>query len=129
MNKERLLRLASRMDKVQQDHFDIGSWFDANTAATEYSGGSLIKEKSVVEEVEPDLVKLIEPNFCGSTACVLGHAAQIKEFKQAGLHLVIRKDRHWNFTLGAYGEEFDYTGDGSVFLYGENGEQGRGYLL
>lgn len=73
MNKERLLRLADHLDKVKPEKFDITHW--------------------VTNEINPDLVlkstkedrELSIEGFCGTVACVLGHAAFIPEFRKAGL--------------------------------------------
>lgn len=79
MNKERLLCLASRMDKVAVEHFDIG------------------------------LRHSMTP------ACVLGHGALIREFREAGLNIeihetgasVIFKDENGNrYTGGRAGAQF-----------------------
>ena len=75
MNKDRLLALADYMDKVKADTYDQDSFFD-------FSNHSLTKDditlvKGVVGGHSDNSVHKItlREGFCGTTACVLGHAA------------------------------------------------------
>lgn len=116
MNKERLLRLASRMDKVAVEHFDIGLWHSMTKSA--------IRPETKVEVDDDGRTILLHEGFCGSTAqlsaanpypCVLGHGALIREFQEAGLNIeihetgasVIFKDENGNrYTGGRAGAQF-----------------------
>lgn len=83
INKERLLRLASRMEKVKAEHFDIGTWYDPRKVM----GFDDLAEKA---EFSEDKI-LLREGFCGSVACVLGHAALIPEFNNQGLGIKVEK--------------------------------------
>lgn len=85
MNKERLLRLADRMDKVKPEHFDIRSWSSILT-----DDGTI--PDYVTFEHKGDRKVLLREGFCGSTACVLGQAALIKEFNNDGLYIDLNGD-------------------------------------
>lgn len=95
MNKERLLRLASRLEKVASEHFNINKWYNKN-------GGVPAQVEKVTEYGEK---KILSEGFCGSVACVLGHAALIKDFNEQGLFVVVD----------------DYTESGRVGFFSEEG--------
>jgi hypothetical protein len=78
MEKERLLRLASRMDKVKPEHFDIGNWYSPADGYEELGKTAVFREDGM----------LARENVCGSVACVLGHAALISDFVEQGLGYV-----------------------------------------
>lgn len=73
MNKERLLKLADRLEKIPEVKFDLRDWID--------------------DDINPDLVEkhtnefgdVALEGFCGTVACVLGHAAFVPEFRELGL--------------------------------------------
>lgn len=101
MNKERLLRLASRMEKVKPEHFDIRNWstvgaFDPYGAQGSNATGAYGQVKKLpdyVEYTEKGQRKvLLREGFCGSTACVLGQAALIREFNEQGLYIDLTGD-------------------------------------
>lgn len=69
MNKERLLKLASFLDTLPPERFDIQHW-------VRYDWGG-----------KPDL-------SCGTSACALGWATTIPEFREAGLRL---RQTTWGF--------------------------------
>lgn len=75
MNKERLLRLASRMDKVKDEHFNIEWWYSPADDYEELAKTAQFREDGM----------LARENACGSVACVLGHAALISDFIEQGL--------------------------------------------
>ncbi len=60
MNRERLLRLADFLDTLPPSKFNYGTWADT----------------------------LTPEGTCGTTACALGWAAQMPEFRELGLCLV-----------------------------------------
>lgn len=106
MHKERILRLADRLDKVLPEHYDPSSWFSTPVRLYE-----LIEKRVVKEEFGRTI--LLKEGFCGSVACTLGHAALIPEFIKDGLHIsfgsdqtfgtVYYKNQHGNFAGGAAG--------------------------
>lgn len=98
MNKERLLRLAARMEKVKEEHFDISSW--SSIGAFDPLGYQSFATSGIVKPL-PDYVEytekgerkvLLREGFCGSTACVLGQAGLIKEFNKEGLYIDVTGD-------------------------------------
>jgi hypothetical protein len=80
MNKERLLRLADRLDKVKTKHFYFGQWFET---PDKYERKI---ERRTLARIKNGF-KLMDEGFCGSIACVLGHAALINEFRDKGLNI------------------------------------------
>jgi len=88
MNKERILALADHLDKVRKSKFSLSSWY---TIPDEDDTKALRKiEKNLIPAPakESDYrVKnfFLKEGFCNTTACVLGHAATMKEFNEAGL--------------------------------------------
>lgn len=88
MNKQRLLRLCERLDKVNPDHFDIGTWYR--------------KGSQQVKKLSSD-GKILDEGFCGSNACVLGTAALIKDFNKEGLYIRL---------IGGYDGHVVYDKDG-----------------
>lgn len=99
MNKERILRLASRLDKVQTEHFNIDRWYQKN--------GNKPKEVAM----KRGQIVVLNEGFCGSAACVLGHAALIKDFNKEGLYV----------TIDPYGDT------GRVVYYKDDNYQGSGF--
>src|SRR5260370_769502 len=61
---ERLLRLASYLEKLPRDKFRFDSWI-------QFEGSDLYNNDE----------------FCGTKACALGHAALMPEFRQLGLRI------------------------------------------
>lgn len=74
-NIERLKTLANFLRNLDEMVFSISQWYDA------------IMSKSVNNITRPDAVEFAHE--CGSTACALGWAVTIPEFKEAGLTLSI----------------------------------------
>ena len=83
---DRLERLADRLEKVKRSHFDISTWYEApskkiakieKTKSLKYNFGGGFGKREV----------LIREGFCGSVACVLGHAALIDDFNDKGLYV------------------------------------------
>ena len=118
LGKQRLLRLADRLDKVANEHFNISHWYDAmdrhryDQEVGKYlppiMRGEFAKTKRLrgkvgglkrnacdpafyVSELEKtvEVEVVLDEGFCGSTACVLGHAALIKEFNEQGLYVAV----------------------------------------
>lgn len=67
MNKERLHTLAAFLRKVKPQHFDLDHWCDLD--------GGKLKNGALKER------------GCGTTACALGWAPSIPEFRARGLQL------------------------------------------
>jgi hypothetical protein len=78
MDSERLLKLADFLETVDPDRFYYGNW--VGTRRFPWMG-------------DPDMT-------CGTTACALGWATQIPEFRAAGLELVKLEGN--SDKLGAY---------------------------
>lgn len=74
MNKQRLLRLADMIEKVSPDKYRQRTWLSADPRNTDSWKFELVHERRVLKE-----------GFCGSAACVLGHAAMDEEFRKEGL--------------------------------------------
>lgn len=106
LTKKRLLRLADRLDKVKPSHFDIHTWYGINsdTAIKKFCSlgfgkvkeiGKKTEEVSdytggfVTKKVKKSRYALLDEGFCGSVACVLGHAAMVPEFNRAGLYVEV----------------------------------------
>ena len=93
MNKEKLLKLASFLDELPEHRFFYGSWVGSTWGGKE------------------DL-------SCGTTACALGWAATIPEFREEGLRL---KRTHGGLAYislprgNGYGD-YEDTEAGSVFF-------------
>lgn len=90
MNKERILRLASRLEKVNPEHFDIRNWW-ANSTRNEVEEVTIV-DHPAYNSITRNKKLIVKEGFCGSTACVLGHAALIKEFNQEGLYIKINDE-------------------------------------
>ena len=73
---ERLAKLARFLKTVESKHFDLSSWCNIKCC-----DGKDVPENDVT-------IKIIEAN-CGSTACALGWAAIMPEFRKKGLKLSI----------------------------------------
>lgn len=125
MNKERILRLADHMECVKPETYnqdDFGLFNNTNIDMVDLS---------------PDLGKLytvkIEEGFCGTAACIAGHACFIPEFSEAGLKMKVSVDlarnrifnggpyfdNSYNFT--AMSKFLDIPEDHSEILFGQNG--------
>lgn len=73
MNKERLLAMASYMEQLPPDKYDQDSWLtglEASAISVDMRGRVTLKE-----------------GFCGTAACVLGHAPAVPELKDQGLYI------------------------------------------
>jgi hypothetical protein len=131
LTKKRLLRLADRLDKVKPSHFDIWTWYGVSdkkavTALTQQGGFNETAELGKItrdryfggaegwKTVKEPRKVLLDEGFCGSVACVLGHAALIPEFNKAGLYVDVTKITRQ--IEEAKKEEFYtfYSGDGEV---------------
>jgi len=93
------------MSAVPNEAYDQGTWFDFDEDDATGVFGSLAGLTQVPEPVSygrDDLVRedwqtnetikgevFIPNNFCGTAACVLGHAASDPEFRQEGLYMEI----------------------------------------
>lgn len=71
MSRERLERLASLLDTVKPEHFNLTGWYTGRYTAT--------------AEFTPDNIQ-----GCGTTACAVGWACTIPEFRNAGLYMTQR---------------------------------------
>lgn len=84
MHKERLLKLAERMDETKPKKFYIGSWMSPS-----------IDEKRVIKNFDPETKEVALEGFCGTVCCVLGHAAFMPEFREEGLTILATKFTDW----------------------------------
>lgn len=116
MNEKRLLKLAAVLKTVPAKHFDMGHW-----AGGEYD------EEGVQLEAGKSLFGAKgqgTPKTCGTTACAMGWACTIPEFKSAGL-----KMRGFNPTFRgehsfrAAAEFFDLTPYEVDYLFGAENER------
>jgi hypothetical protein len=96
---DRLEILAKKMREVaekQPQKFDIRSWMAFEAEVTEGWDDRFapLPEDQVVEKRATDgyagayderHIAIMKPNFCGTTACVLGWAATMPEFNEHGL--------------------------------------------
>lgn len=74
MNKERLLRLADFLQIVPEEKFDLEEWTNVDTL-----------------EKMPELTG----KTCESTACAVGWASAIPEFKEIGFHFELNEDQEY----------------------------------
>lgn len=131
--KKKLLRLADRLDKVKPSHFDLYTWYGveddkATKAVLDRGFAKTAKIGTAKEEVyQPnengrrgsyvekkiDRVVLLDEGFCGSVACVLGHAALIPEFTRKGLYIEVTDIEKIKNRRKADGYTF-YGGKGEV---------------
>lgn len=131
--KKKLLRLADRLDKVKPSHFDLYTWYgveDDKAVKAVLNQGFAKTQKigtakeEVYQPAEPgeyggkwvekkiDRTVLLDEGFCGSVACVLGHAAMIPEFTRKGLYVEVTdiqkiKDNRLKDGYTFYGGEGD----------------------
>lgn len=106
MNRERLIRLRdelrAEMKKLSKTrHFDMRTWFRVDEPEVG------IEQREVV---------------CGTSACALGVACTIPEFRDAGLHLECRRGEYYpkfgeETTYGAAEKFFDITFDQTHFIF------------
>jgi hypothetical protein len=73
MNKERLLKLATFLDTVPAEKFDLKDW--------RRSGGE-VEEGNLSSDVTDEQLL----GDCGTTACAFGWACTMPEFQALGLH-------------------------------------------
>lgn len=87
---QRLAKLARYMKTVDEDQFYLGNWIDGNY-------NNLPKLVDVVNaEIRPGHIVTQEVlHSCGTTACLLGHAATMPEFRKRGLKLIIRSYHYY----------------------------------
>ncbi len=117
----RLLKLADHLRMVKPEQFDYRSIVDISDAA--YAG--------FVYDSSPYRKQLAASRItCGATACAIGHAATVPEFKRLGLKIKgfnVRLGRKENFA--AMREVFILTRDESLHLFdpfeGRHVEMGR----
>lgn len=83
MNKERLLALADYMETVKKSQYSQNTWIDG------LKPGKFEEEKVVGLYERRQIVP--KEGFCGTSACVLGHAAFAPGLKDAGLFLSAMK--------------------------------------
>ncbi len=86
MNKERLLALADYMHGVKRTKYDQGSFADdldpKRVKIIEVEARN-VNEESDYHRFQP----ILEEGFCGTTACVFGHAAFVPALIEAGLYI------------------------------------------
>lgn len=75
--QRRLTVLIDYLSQVKTDNFDIGSWGRWSDPPR------YISDKTT----ETAFIKKVRDRSCGTTACVVGHAATIPAFRRAGLCL------------------------------------------
>lgn len=84
MNKERLFRLADYMEAVKPEKINMNQWL----TTADYEGAQKTLQKGISFSREDGSLKYFEvlpEGYCGTAACVLGHATFIPEFREAGL--------------------------------------------
>jgi len=86
MNTERLLKTAAIMEALPPALYNQNAWLLGDDSTLE---NAPVEELSITYEGKP--VRVLE-NFCGTAACVLGHAAFDPEFQHAGLRVAIVQD-------------------------------------
>jgi hypothetical protein len=114
MNKERLLKLATFLDTVPGPKFDLTHW---RSKPNRYSNPALAYEVSDADLLDPE---------CGTTACAVGWACTIPEFKAAGLSHSATPQYSWTTAAGeelvsmgwnAVKRFFDLDGADADFLF------------
>lgn len=76
------LRLAAKMDTVDEYHYDQSNFFD--------------------REDEKKKVTISNIHNCGTSACALGWAATMRYFQNRGIGYNIVKDSEWDYDKGKY---------------------------
>lgn len=100
---KRLAKLANHMKTIEADTFNIDTWID---------GQSINSNKIWMAKIEEhQFVTNNQINVCGTTACLLGHAAAMPEFRKRGLKLFVSAIKH----NGNQGQIY-----GNVHLYDEH---------
>jgi hypothetical protein len=91
MHAERLLLLASFLETLKSPiDFNLSTW-----ASTDLSYNANLVNDSAKAKLAPDQIytvklrKKAEPE-CGYSACAIGHAAMMPEFRSLGLYLTYR---------------------------------------
>lgn len=120
MNVPRLKVLAKYLRSLKvtkENSFNMGSWFSRRFKPAQ----EVVKQKLVsnANKCEIKKVKEVEEGFCHTSACILGHAAQIQEFKRAGLKIKYNN---------SYTVEFETDGatelvEGQVMFRNQYGEE------
>jgi hypothetical protein len=87
MNKERLLLLADHMEKVRPENYDQNVVIEGDIDTFEDADEEY---KSGYYEYRP--LKLKE-GFCGTTACVMGHAPFVPEFADLGMRIYASRSK------------------------------------
>ncbi len=80
---KRLAKLAKYMKTIKDNRFYIGAWLD---------GQKPIKRDVIEAAGLAEKNSLVTPekiNECGTTACLLGHAATMPEFRRRGLRMTV----------------------------------------
>jgi len=76
MHKERLIKLAEFLERVPDSKtFDLGTWFTAEHGPVCFLDKDALKGNVTREDM----------HTCGTTACAMGWAVTIPEFREAGL--------------------------------------------
>ena len=113
-NWNRLARLASIMRTVantKPKSFDISAWFADDEGMSEFDV-DLVKPfitDNVLTKFASGETRVIAEGFCGTTQCVLGHAALDPEFHKDGL--IVATDL-WNGGVTYLVPQIYFTGDG-----------------
>lgn len=122
MNRERLLRLADHMERVDPQNYDQGSWLEVEPGAISPAPSEFDHGRLIVRE-----------GACGTTMCVLGHAVAAvpdAELWFAGEHfpfwVVIRnRDPHTGLVFEGFRaarHAFDLPEDHAPVLFGGTDE-------
>lgn len=74
--------------QVAAENFDLAYWANIHKKA--------VKRLNLQENYGKEPVRAIEVHECGTTACALGHAATIPEFKRKGLSIVCQAGLNFN---------------------------------
>lgn len=109
MNEKRLLKLAAVLKTVPSKHFDMmACWVAGEDIESAQSFGAK---------------GLGTPKTCGTTACAMGWACTVPEFKRAGLKMQ-GFEPHFKNACGFTAAEkfFDISENDAAFLFGAENE-------
>lgn len=118
---KRLAKLGTYMRTIDDRQFYLGGWIDGD----EYNL-PLMEDVKAAGLKEGGSVTANALNVCGTTACLLGHAATMPEFRKRGLKLVVYDvDTSYDYDGDRYIESGKADICGGVHLY----DEGSDYLL
>jgi len=89
MNIERMEELIRLIETVKPQHYDQGSWMKMPIE-------SKVETTPIRDPYADEMIPVVE-NFCGTSACVLGHAALHQRFMDLGLRVKVARAYN-NFT-------------------------------